>query len=176
MAPQQSTIPPILSRLAALYQSLIHPYLPSPIQVVINNITPFTNDLISSATNGNLTSLLSTLLILYMTLRVANYIRRSIFAWVAFVVKIVLVLALINVAVYVNRVGAVKAAQDAEWILRIVWDFVEERVCNATAAAAGSENNTGYFGGAGSQWNLNGGKQQVPVGKDSTKRKSGGWT
>lgn len=134
-------------------------------------------ELISSATNGNLTSLLSTLVILYMTFRVADYIRRSIFAWIAFVIKIILMIMLVNVAIYVNRVGVVKALQDAEWIFQLVWTFVEEKVCNVTA---GNDNGTGYFSGAGNQWNFNGGvgggRQQVPVGKGTTKRRSGGWT
>lgn len=98
-------------------------------------------------------------------------------AWVVFIFKIVLIIGLVNAAVYVNRVGVGKAMEDAEWLWDLVWGFVEQTIATA---GNGNDSNTGYFGGPGSQWNFNGGdvrgRQQVPIGKRATKRRSGGWS
>jgi len=178
MAPA-STLPPILTYIASIYYCYIHPFLPSPIQSFLNNLAPFITNLVISATNGDLTSLISTLVIVYLSLRIADYIRRSVIAWVVFIFKIVLILAMINAAVYVNRVGVGKAMEDAEWAWDLVWGFVEQTIATA---GNGNDSNSGYFGGPGgprSQWNFNGGdmrgRQQVPIGKQGTKRRSGGW-
>lgn len=179
MAPA-STLPPILTHISTVYHNYIHPFLPSPIQTLFNNLTPIATNLVTSATNGDLTSLISTLVIVYLSLRIADYIRRSVIAWFLFIFKILLVIALVNAAVYVNRVGVGKAMEDAEWLWDLIWGFVEHRVA---MAGNGNDSNSGYFGGPGNQWNFNGGvgggarrQQQVPIGKRATKRRSGGWS
>lgn len=175
MAPSSSSsssdLPQILSSISTVYHNYIHPLLPSPIQSILDNVTPILTNLITSATTGDLTSLISTLVIVYVSLRVADYLRRSVIAWLMFVVKIVMVLALVNVAFYVNRVGVGKAFEDAEWLFDMVWGFIENQI----ASAGGNANDSNTAGSQ--QWNLNNAQRhRIPVEKRAPKRRSGGWS
>ncbi|KIW86095.1 hypothetical protein Z517_01489 [Fonsecaea pedrosoi CBS 271.37] len=195
-SPSQAPPPPLPSfiwHLADLYNAYILPLLPDPLQSLSNNISPLVMSAVSAASNGDMVSLAAFLLTVYLSLKIADYIRRSVIGWAILVIKLALVLVLINCAFYVNRYGWYKALADAQWLVALVWGFVEDRVMN-TAAGDGSDNGTGWsaygFGnGAARHGNQNqnaawgatygGGRQQVPVAaaRGRSKGKTGyGWT
>ncbi|KAI1611090.1 hypothetical protein EDD37DRAFT_649164 [Exophiala viscosa] len=160
MAPQ---LPPYLAHFADLYNAYIHPLLPTPLQSISGMVTPFLNSAIAAAASGDIVSLAAFVVTIYFTVRMADYLRRSVVAWVVFGLKIVMVIAAVNVAFYVNSVGVQKALGDAEWVVGLVWGFVEDKVTNS----GGSEKTGGPFGYYG------GGRQQVPL--TGGKKKAGGW-
>lgn len=160
MAPyQRHTLPPIVSNLADVYNSYVYPLLPGPLQSVSAGVASLLSTGIAAATSGDIVSLAAFVVVLYLTLKIADYIRRSVVAWVVFVIKIALVLALINLAFYVNSVGVQKALGDAEWAVNWLWSFVEDKVLNG----AGGDNKTGPFAYYG------GGRQQVPITRPKSK-------
>ncbi|KIY03847.1 uncharacterized protein Z520_00538 [Fonsecaea multimorphosa CBS 102226] len=169
-------LPSFISHVADLYDAYILPQLPSPVQSISNNLSPLLTSILSAASNGDLVSLAAFLLTVYLTLKIADYIRRSVIGWVVLLVKIAMVLVVLNCVFYVNRYGWQKALNDAEWIFGMVWGFVEGKIANA---GDGSDNRTGWaqnqnpWGGV-----YGGGRQQVPVARGrSSKGKSGfGWT
>ncbi|KAK5237566.1 hypothetical protein LTR47_001832 [Exophiala xenobiotica] len=158
MAPQQQpTLPPFISNLLHdVYDSYISPLLPGPLQYISSQLTPILSSAVAAATSGDIVSLAAFVVVLYLTLKIADYVRRSVMAWVFFAIKIVLVFALINVAFYVNRVGMQKAFGDAEWVVGLLWGFVEDKVMSASGGAK-DNNKTGPFAYYG------GGRQQVPI-------------
>ncbi|KIW60278.1 hypothetical protein PV05_00508 [Exophiala xenobiotica] len=165
MAPQQQQpLPPFVSNLADIYDSYICPLLPGPLQSISSGLTPIFSSAIAAATSGDIVSLAAFVVVLYLTLKIADYVRRSVVAWVVFIIKIVLVIALINAAFYVNRVGVQKAFGDAEWVVGLLWGFVEDKVMSG----GGKDNKTGPFAYYG------GGRQQVPI--VGGKKRRSGWT
>ncbi|KIW21231.1 hypothetical protein PV08_01811 [Exophiala spinifera] len=157
--PQQYPLPPIVSNLADVYTSYVYPLLPGPLQSVSAGVASVLSSGIAAATSGDLVSLAAFVVVLYLTLKIADYVRRSVVAWVVFVVKIAVVLALVNAAFYVNSVGVQKALGDAEWLVNWLWSFVEDKVLNG----AGTDNKTGPFAYYG------GGRQQVPISRGKSK-------
>ena len=171
MAPTPPDLPAFMWHLFDLYNTYIDPYLPSALQSMNSHLSPILTSAISAASNGDIVSLAAFLLTIYLTIRIADYIRRSVIAWIMFFVKIAIILVLVNVAFYVNRYGFNKALNDVEWIFGLLWGLVEDKMMNGS----GQDNRTGWHAGnGGSQWNTYGGRQQVPVGR--TKRRGGGWT
>ncbi|KAK5059733.1 hypothetical protein LTR84_009616 [Exophiala bonariae] len=170
MAPA-NTLPAVLTHITTLYYSYLHPLLPSPVQSLIENVAPILTQVITSATSGDLTTLLATLVVIYLSLRIADYIRRSVIAWVMFFFKIALVIALVNAAFYVNRVGLDKALEDAEWGWDLIWGLAQKAI---NGAGGGSAGRAGGYG----QWNLDEAQRyRIPVeGKRASKRRSGGWS
>ncbi|OAP62991.1 hypothetical protein AYL99_02218 [Fonsecaea erecta] len=178
------TLPSFIWHIADLYSAYILPRLPDPVQTLSNHVSPVITSAVSAATSGDIVSLAAFLLAVYLTLKIADYIRRSVIGWVVLLFKLALVLVAVNCAFYVNRYGWQKALRDAEWIVGLLWGFVEEKVMNA-AAGDGSDNRTGWYGGGQNRnsWGggggvYGGGRQQVPVARGrSSKGKSGyGWT
>ena len=117
-----------------------------------------------------------TAVVLYFTLRVADYLRRSVMAWIMFLVKIAILLVLVNVALYVNRVGVQKAYDDGVWLARMAWKAGEDVLGNDTSGAwENVVNRVGGFGaGNGGGWNQGARRQQVPLGTGERKRRGGG--
>ncbi|KAK5185832.1 hypothetical protein LTR44_001881 [Exophiala sp. CCFEE 6388] len=159
MAPQ---LPPYLAQFEDLYHRYIHPLLPTPLQSISGMVTPFFNSAIAAASSGDIVSLAALVVTIYFTFRIADYFRRSVVAWVVFGIKIVMVLAAVNAAFYVNSVGVQKALGDAEWVFSLLWGFVEDKVMNNDTSSKGGP--FGYYGG---------GRQQVPL--TGGKKKPGGW-
>ena len=169
MAPQPplTQLPTILYHFATVYNNYILPYLPDPLQSLSNNLTPFLVSMLSAASNGDITSLAAFLLTVYLTLKIADYIRRSVIGWVIFLIKIAVILVLVQGVFYINRYGLQKALSDAEWVVGIIWGLVEDKVSGVTA-----DNRTGAYGGFGNNaWSgaYTRGKQQVPVGQGRAK-------
>jgi Nuclear pore assembly and biogenesis len=168
MAPaaNPSTLSAIFTNLYTIYLDNVFPYLPAPLQQVSDTVdhtlTPILAPVFAS---GDIVSLAAFLLCLYLTLRIADYIRRSIFSWFYFLVKIGLVLLVIQAVFYVQAYGLQKALRDAGWLGGIVWGFVEETYNQSGAAREDrSYGSRGYRGGRdGKGWNMSGGRQQVPV-------------
>ncbi|KAJ9602853.1 hypothetical protein H2200_012633 [Cladophialophora chaetospira] len=178
MAPQPplTQLPAFIYHFASLYNNYVLPCLPGPLQAISNNISPFLTSVLSAASNGDIVSLAAFLLTVYLTLKIADYIRRSVIGWVVFLVKIGLILVLVQGVFYVNRYGLQKALTDAEWVFGILWGLVEDKV---TGNGDGRDNRTGGYGAANGYGNnawsgsYAGGKQQVPVGRAKGRR---GWT
>ncbi|KIV93413.1 hypothetical protein PV10_04626 [Exophiala mesophila] len=192
MAPQPTTtspssLPPFISHLTTLYNIYIHPHLPPTVQTIIDRSTPMLSSLLSSTLSGDFSSLIMTAVVLYFTLRVADYLRRSVMAWIMFFVKIAILLVLVNVALYVNRVGVQKAYDDGVWLARMAWKAGEEVLGNDTAGTwenvvnrfgGNGAGGLGFGAGNGGGW-TQGGRQQVPLGTGERKRRGSGggsWT
>ena len=127
-------------------------------------VTPFLNSAIAAAASGDIVSLAAFVVTIYFTVRMADYLRRSVVAWILFAIKIAMVLAAVNVAFYVNSVGVQKALGDAEWVIGLVWGFVEDKVMNKDSGSSSKGGPFGYYGG---------GRQQVPLA--GGKKKGSGW-
>ena len=173
MAPQPPPpIPSVIYQFAAAYNTYILPNLPDAAQSLSNTISPLLSSITLAASNGDIVSIAAFLLTVYLSLKIADYIRRSVIGWVIFLIKIVVMLALVQAAFYVNQYGVQKALGDAEWIVGLLWGLVEGTV---TGSTAGTDNQTrGYGNGLGSAY---GGRQQAQAGRGQTKGKGGfGWT
>lgn len=161
-------LPAYIWHLVDQYNDYIRPVLPAPLQRVASMTAPLVASGISAATSGDVVSLAAFLLIVYMTLRAAEYVRRSVIAWLVFLIKLALVLGSVNVLFYMNRVGWRKALGDAEWVVGLLWGFLEETVFNTPQAR---DNKTRWYGGqtaarGDSPWSamLGGARQQAPLG------------
>jgi hypothetical protein len=142
-----------LSTLSATYALYIHPLLPPPLASTITTTTTFVSTLLLPILrSGDLPSLAALLVILYISIRTLDYVRRTILGWVMFFVKLGLVLGMVQVGWYVNQYGWEKAARDAGWIGGVVWGWVE----GAWEGSAGhGGNGRGGWGGgnaSGRQW------------------------
>lgn len=148
---------------------------------MVNKSTPVLSSLLSSTLSGDFSSLIMTIVVLYVTLRVADYLRRSVMAWVFFFIKVALLLVLVNAALYVNRVGVERAYKEALWLAQMAWGAVEGLFNDVNGAdRPGWDSVVNRFGGGagagagGSQaWNP-GARQQVPLGTAAKKRRGGG--
>ncbi|EXJ55779.1 hypothetical protein A1O7_08709 [Cladophialophora yegresii CBS 114405] len=159
--------PFFLNHLASLYDTYILPHLPDPLQSLSTNISPFLHSILSAASNGDIVSLAAFLLTVYLSLKIADYIRRSVIGWVVFLVKIVVVLVLAQAALYVNRNGIQKALGDAEWVIGLLWGFVEGKVVG-NSHTGDNGTGSGHLNGA---WSNN--RQTGPVGRGRQKGRSG---
>ena len=74
--------------------------------------------------SAELASLVIFVLVLFTTFKVVDYVRRMILFWVFLVIKLVAVLALVQLALYVYTYGVEKTLNDLGW----VWGFVESMV------------------------------------------------
>lgn len=122
-----------------LYETYVVPQLPRPLQQISDQISdvlyqayPLLSQTISFATNlansseSSLLSLGILLITLYVGLRIANYIRQTIFGWIMLGVKLVLLLLLFQAVVYVNSYGLEKAIRDSSWAGGLLWGFIQE--------------------------------------------------
>lgn len=161
-----STLQSLISPISDIYTTYIHPLLPAPLQTISSYLAPTLVSGITSLANGevDIISLAAFLVAIYFSLRIADYIRRSVVAWVIFAVKIVVVLALLNAVVYINRYGWERALRDGEWLVGLL--------------PTGWTSNNANTGSNANSWNAYGGgaKQQVPVGRGGRKRAAGGWS
>lgn len=133
-----------LLTLNVLYQTHIHPNLPEQLQPVSNTISsilvnsaPYLSQLISIARSliSNVTNstqdgsgLLSVgilLVTMYMGLKMMNYIRRTIFGWVWFAVKLLLILFAVQIGFYINSVGLERAMTSVGWIGSVAWSMAQ---------------------------------------------------
>lgn len=163
--PNTSTLSSVLIQLHDLYKTHIFPHLPPPLQSASSYVDP-------ALASGDIVSLAAFLLAVYLTLRIADYIRRSILSWIVLLLKIALLLLLVQGVVYVQQYGWQMALRDAGWLGGIVWNFVEDAMQDNETGQYGQRN---YRGGRNGQaWNV-AGRQQVPVGRGQTKRR-GAWT
>jgi hypothetical protein len=178
MAPPQPSapLPSVIYHFADLYNNYILPYLPDPLQSLSNNISPFLTSILSAASNGDMVSLAAFLLTVYLSFKIADYIRRSVIGWVFFLIKVALALVLVQAVFYINRNGFQKSISDAEWMFGILWGLVEDKV---VGNGHERDNRTGGYGsgyGNGAWSSSYGGRrQQVPVGRGRQKGRSG-WT
>lgn len=137
-----------LLTLNVLYQTHIHPLLPEALQPVSSTISnillssaPYLTQVIaifrnvissaSSISSGGdsssaLLSLGILLITLYMGLRIMNYIRRTIMGWVWLGVKVILLLAVVQVGMFVNSYGWERAIKQAGWLGGIGWGLLED--------------------------------------------------
>jgi len=170
MAPQPPPpLSPPLHQIAALYNSYVLPVLPEPLQSLSHNISPFLASISSTAMNGDIVSFAALLLTIYLFVKIADYVRRSVFGWVIFFIKIALGLVALQAVFYINRNGMQKALSDAEWVLGLLWGLLEQKVARLGNAR---DNQTGGFGGTGG-YAYGGGKQQDPIGKGRAQGRSG---
>lgn len=138
-----------LLTLNILYQTHIHPLLPEQLQPISSNLSslflstaPYLSQLValsrtvlssaaSLASNESqdgsaLLSLGLLLITLYFSLRVMNYIRRTIMGWIWLGIKLLLLLVVVQVGLYVNSYGWDRAIRNAGWLGGIVWGLLEE--------------------------------------------------
>lgn len=138
-----------LLTLNILYQTHIHPLLPEQLQPISSNLSslflssaPYLSQVISlfrtalsSATTltsnesqdgSALLSLALLLVTLYLSLRVMNYIRRTILGWVWLGIKLLFLLVIVQVGLYVNSYGWERAVRTAGWFCGIIWGLLEE--------------------------------------------------
>jgi hypothetical protein len=171
-----STIETLLNQFTTLYNTYLYPLLPSPLQSISNTLTPITTSLLTAASSGDIVSLAAFLLTIYLTIKIADYIRRTIFGWVFFLVKIGIVLLLVQAFIYAQSVGWDRALGDASVVLGWLWGVVEG-VVRGDDGGRGGDNRTGFGFGVGQQQRFSGGygggRQQVPVGRKGGKS---GWT
>jgi hypothetical protein len=146
------------STLSTTYTNYIAPHLPPPLASLITTLTSTVSSLVLPILySGDITSLAALLVILYISVRTLDYVRRTLVGWVVFFGKVALVLGLLQMALYVRAYGWEKALGDAGWIVGLVWGVVE----GAWEGAQGNGNGRGRggaFGGgnvSGRQWGAN---------------------
>ncbi|RMZ91750.1 hypothetical protein DV736_g994, partial [Chaetothyriales sp. CBS 134916] len=100
VASADSPLATLFTTLQTLYVDNVLPYLPTRLQTASDSLNPL---LLSPFQSGDIVSLAAFLLTVYLSLRIADYIRRSIFSWIAFLIKIVLLLVVIQVVLYAQR-------------------------------------------------------------------------
>ncbi|RMD45025.1 hypothetical protein DV735_g36, partial [Chaetothyriales sp. CBS 134920] len=147
-----------LTRLQSLFVDNILPRLPTSLQMAFDSLGP----LIQS---GDIVSLAAFLLAVYLTLRIADCVCRSVFSWVLFLVKVALVLMTIQAVLYAQRYGWEKTLDHAVWLVGMAWRVLEETFHQVSSSTSSSSSSSTTRGKGGDRWNLNGGRQQVPVAK-----------
>lgn len=138
-----------LLTLNLLYQTHVHPLLPEQLQPISSNLStlfvstaPYLSHLIAifrtvfssaaslvsneSQDGSALLSLGIVLVTMYLSLRVMNYVRRTIMGWVWLGIKLLLLLAAVQVGFYVNSYGWERAAKNAGWLGGIAWGLLED--------------------------------------------------
>ena len=151
-----------------LYSTFVAPFLPPQLASLIASGTSlFASLVLPILRSGDLTSIAALLVILYISLRTLDYIRRSVIGWVMLLVKMVVLLLIVQGVWYVNAYGWEKAVQDAGWVGGMVWGWAE----GAWEGSAGGASGGSGFGragttrggkGQGSRWgNASGGRQQA---------------
>lgn len=138
-----------LLTLNTLYQTHIHPLLPEQLQPISSNVSsmilsaaPYLSQIVSLsrtvfssaaslASNGSsdgsaLLSLGLLLITLYFSMRVMNYVRRTIMGWVWLGIKLLLLLVTLQVGWYINSYGWDRAFRNASWIGGIGWGLLED--------------------------------------------------
>ncbi|ETN42249.1 uncharacterized protein HMPREF1541_04190 [Cyphellophora europaea CBS 101466] len=160
-----------LSIISYLYSSTIAPLLPAPIAATIEGAAAFVSSLIFPIfRSGDLPSIAALLVILWLSLRTLDYIRRSVIGWIFLFVKLALLALLLQGVWYVNAYGFEKALHDAGWVGGILWGWAE----GAWEGVDVGGNNGVYGGygaagagrrGKGDGWNASRGRQQAGGGR-----------
>lgn len=151
-APLDDRITSTLLTLSTLYETHIQPQLPEALQPIssqaihlIFTSAPYVSQALSvaryasnyvsgrssSAGLGDGSSLLSLgllLITLYTGLRIANYVRRTIFGWIWLGVKLLLLLVCVQIGFYVSTHGLDNTLRQAGWVGGIVWGLLEDVV------------------------------------------------
>lgn len=147
-SPEDDRLTNTILTLNVLYQTHIHPLLPESLQPLSKTIssmllssTPYLSHLtalfrkvLASASNLNtdsqdgsaLLSLGVLLITLYLSLRILNYIRRTIFGWIWLGAKLLLFLLVVQIGFYINSYGWERALRDAGWLGGIGWGILED--------------------------------------------------
>lgn len=88
-------------------------------------------------TSAELASLAVFVLVLFTTFKVVDYVRRMIMFWVFLVIKLIALLALVQLALYVYTYGIEKTLNDLGW----AWGFVESLMENTVQQGGQEWNN-----------------------------------
>ncbi|RMZ77495.1 hypothetical protein DV738_g4440, partial [Chaetothyriales sp. CBS 135597] len=152
---------PLVTRLQSLFLDNIFPRLPAPLQMAFDSLGP----LIQS---GDVVSLAAFLLVVYLTLKITDYLFRSVFSWILFFAKIALALMTIQAVLYVQRYGWDKALEQGVWLAGLAWRVLEETIHQVSSSSSevvssSSSSTTRGTRRDADRWNLNAGRQQVPV-------------
>lgn len=157
----------LLSHLHALYITHLYPHLPGPLQTISSQLVPIFQ-------SGDIVSLAAFLVVLYFTIRIADYIRRSVFAWIVFLFKIAILLGIIQVALFIRAYGWERTLNIAGWWGGLVWGYIQEVLEGSDKEYGGQRHESGRYGQG---WNVAGGRQQVPTWtRGGGARRRGGWT
>lgn len=162
------TLDRALAITANLYTSHLAPRLPTPIARTLETIAAMATTLIVPVLrSGDLPSIAALLVILWLSLRTLDYIRRSVMGWVLLFVKLALLLFVVQAAWYINAYGWEKALGDAGWIGGILWGWAEGVWDGGFEHGADQNGYGGFVPGAGGRrgrgqgWNASGGRQQA---------------
>lgn len=158
------------------WQTYLETYLLSPLSSLLTAANSSTNPI------DILTTTVLLLISLFLFFKIANYVRRLVMWWVVFLVKVVLLYALVVVGWSVWNRGFETTVRD----LAGLWGFLEGVVrwmgwevgvgLEDLVGKSGRENHGyGYERGYGSRpgygYSFGGGRQQVPI----QTRRRGGW-
>jgi hypothetical protein len=157
-----------LSFLTYLWRSYLAPFLPPSLASTIEATSSFLGALLLPILySGDVTQIAALLIILWLSLKTVNYMRRTFFAWVVFVLQMAVVLGVVAFVVYANSVGSEKAVGDLGWVGGVAWGWAAgawagvngqgEGVLGGLGAGAGGK-------GVGKGWNVSGGGRQQAMG------------
>lgn len=162
-SPLDDRITSTLLTLSTLYETHIQPQLPEALQPISSQavnlvftsapyvsqalgvaqyISSYISSLSFNAGLGNGASLLSLgllLITLYMGLRIANYVRRTIFSWIWLGAKLLLLLVCVQIGFYVSTHGLDNTVRQAGWVGGIVWGLLEDMVNGNSQQAYGQQ-------------------------------------
>ncbi|KPI38590.1 uncharacterized protein AB675_4107 [Cyphellophora attinorum] len=150
-----------LSLITYVYTTFVSPQLPP----TLDNTVRYTSSVATSTittlilpilASGDIVSIAALLLTLYFSLKTLNYLRRSLFGWIFFFVKLGLLLVLVQAVVYVNAYGWEKAVKDAGWLGGMAWGAAE----GVWDGAAGRGHGNNRYGGGSGWGSNNSGRQQ----------------
>jgi hypothetical protein len=99
---------------SSIRTTYLEPYLITPLSRLLASSTP------------DLVSVLLLLVILVVSLKVLDYVRRVIMFWVMLAVRVVFYGSVVALGCYVYSVGLEKAGRDLGWLLGVLWGFGEE--------------------------------------------------
>lgn len=137
-----------LSTITYIYTHHIGPLLPEQIDSLVTSSSRLASAFIlPTLKSGDITSIAALLVILYLSLRTMDYLRRSIFGWLFFFIKMAVVLILVQAAFDVSTYGWEKTLDRAGWLGGILWGWAEQ-AWEGTESAA-KEQGFGVGGNSG---------------------------
>lgn len=148
--PVSDVLDHLLLFLTTFYTTYISPFLPAPLASTISTIgSTVASTILPVLRSGDLPSIAALLVILYLSLRTLDYIRRSVMGWVWFVLQLGAVVAMMQLVYYVNAYGWEKALEDAGWVAAMLWGSVEGTWKGSEGDLGGKYNVGGGRGGGG---------------------------
>lgn len=126
---------------------------------------------ISSASSLNLDyliSVLSLVIILWLSLRTLNFIRRQVMWWVSLVTTVITWGAMLGIGVYVYNRGVEESFEDAAWVLGLLMGWTQEGTRKGDRIASEREWDAERFrraGGGGKYAGSGAGAYQRPMGR-----------